>query len=119
MSPEETKMMLADLAAKYPEVDFYNSRRNARLLVEWLNKNAPGSVLCPELTDLAARYLRERLDRLPPPPPPPAPLVEEEPAEILESWQLPLDCSVEDQRRATKEQLQDLIQRHGGKIGIL
>ena len=110
--------MLAELAAKYPEVNFSNSRKNARLLVEWINKNAPRSVLCPELVDLAVRHLRERFDRLPPPPPP-APIIEEEPAEILESWQLPLDCSIEEQRGATKEQLQDLIQRHGGKIGIL
>jgi hypothetical protein len=118
MLPKKIEVLLsAELVARYPEIDF-NSRRNARLLAEWLNANAQGCI-CPETVDLAVRYLRDRLDKLPPPPPPPAPVVEEEPAEKLEPWQLPLDCSVEDQRGATPKQLQDFIQRHGGKIGIL
>lgn len=55
------------------------------------------------------------------PPSPPQPVIEEEPAEVLEPWQLPIDASDAMMRAADKKAVKDLYRRLGGdkKIGFL
>jgi hypothetical protein len=96
-----------------------NTEVNGRKFVQLVQKYSAAWTV-DTLRQLVATHKNE-FEHLAPPPSPPAPVIEEEPAEVLESWQLPIDASESMMRSASKEAVRDLYRRLGGdrKIGFI